>query len=86
MTRLTFQGKFDVSSGNSVIDSVFDSGYEPLSGFNDSYGSVFGDPPTNTNDKVVLNIVRFTSPIGSMFACASKKGLCLLDFEGSNSL
>jgi len=86
MAELTFQEKYNVSSGNSITDSSFDSGYEPLSGFNDSYRSVFGDLPTNTNNKVVLNIVRFTSPIGSMFACASKKGLCLLEFTDRRML
>ncbi len=74
-----------ISSGNSVTDSAFDSGYDSLSGFNDSYRSVFGAPPANTN-KVVLNIVRFTSPVGPMFACASKKGLCLLEFTDRRML
>ena len=37
-------------------------------------------------DKEVLNIVRFTSPIGPMVACASKKGLCLLEFTDRRML
>jgi len=75
-----------INSGNTVINSAFDSGYESLSGFNDSYRSVFGESPTNTVDKTVLNIVRFTSPVGPMFACASKKGLCLLEFTDRRML
>lgn len=75
-----------INSGNSVTDSAFDSGYESLSGFNDSYRSVFGEPPSNANEKTVLNIVRFTSPVGPMFACASKKGICLLEFTDRRML
>ena len=51
-----------------------------------AYRSIFGESPTNTTDKTVLNIVRFTSPVGPMFACASKKGLCLLEFTDRRML
>jgi AraC family transcriptional regulator of adaptative response/methylated-DNA-[protein]-cysteine methyltransferase len=33
-----------------------------------------------------LNIVRFTTPIGPMFACASSKGVCLLEFTDRRML
>jgi AraC family transcriptional regulator, regulatory protein of adaptative response / methylated-DNA-[protein]-cysteine methyltransferase len=75
-----------INSGNSVTDSAFGSGYNSLSAFNDSYRSIFGDPPTKSNDKTVLNIVRFTSPVGPMFACASEKGICLLEFTDRRML
>ena len=75
-----------INSGNSVTDSAFNSGYESLSGFNDSYRSIFGGPPSSTEEKTVLNIVRFTSPVGPMFACASKKGICLLEFTDRRML
>jgi AraC family transcriptional regulator, regulatory protein of adaptative response / methylated-DNA-[protein]-cysteine methyltransferase len=75
-----------IKSGKSVTDTAYDSGYESLSGFNDSYQSVFGGAPSSTNRKAVINIIRFTSPVGPMFACASDKGLCLLEFTDRRML
>ena len=76
----------DIASGKSVIDSAYESGFDSLSGFNESYRSIFGESPTTTGRKEVLNIIRFTTPIGPMFACASKKGLCLLEFTDRRML
>ncbi len=75
-----------IRNGESVTGSAFDSGFESLSGFNDCYRSIFGDSSTATKDKNVLNIVRFTTPIGPMFACASDKGICLLEFTDRRML
>ncbi len=75
-----------ISQGASVTDSAFDSGYDSLSGFNQSYRSIFGTPPTGSKKKTVLNIVRFTTRVGPMFACASSAGLCLLDFTDRRGL
>ena len=75
-----------IKKGETITNSAFDSGYESLSGFNESYRSIFGEPPTSENEKSVLNIVRFTTPIGPMFACASSKGVCLLEFTDRRML
>ncbi|MCK4538652.1 MAG: methylated-DNA--[protein]-cysteine S-methyltransferase, partial [Candidatus Krumholzibacteria bacterium] len=75
-----------INSGETITNSAFDSGYESLSGFNESYSSIFGASPRNSNEKSVLNIVRFTTPIGPMFACASSEGVCLLDFTDRRML
>ncbi len=69
-----------INKGESITNSAFDSGFDSLSGFNDSYKSIFGDSASQTKDKAIINIVRFTTPLGPMFACASKQGVCLLDF------
>ena len=69
-----------IKKGETITNSAFDSGYESLSGFNDSYKSIFGDSASQTKDKAIINIVRFTSPLGPMFACASSTGVCLMDF------
>ena len=69
-----------IQKGLSITDSAFDSGYESLSGFNDGYKSVFGNSASHSKAKAIINIVRFTSPLGPMFACASEAGVCLLDF------
>lgn len=69
-----------IKKGESITNSAFDSGFESLSGFNDSYKSIFGDSTSHSKDKAIINIVRFTSPLGPMFACASSQGVCLMDF------
>lgn len=70
----------EIKGGNSITGSAFGVGYESLSGFNETYKNIFGASPSNTKDKNVINIVRFTTPLGPMFACATNKGLCLLEF------
>ncbi len=75
-----------IKSGDSVTKSAFDNGYESLSGFNEGYRSIFGGSPTNSSVKNVLNIVRFTTPLGPMYACAGEKGICLLEFTDRRML
>ncbi len=75
-----------IRKGETITNSAFDSGYESLSGFNDSYKSIFGDSASQSKDKVIINIIRFTSPLGPMFACASETGVCLLDFTDRKTL
>ncbi len=76
----------NIKAGATITSSAVDSGYDSLSGFNESYRSIFGEPPTQANNKTVLNIVRFTTPIGPMFACASRDGICLLEFTDRRML
>jgi AraC family transcriptional regulator of adaptative response/methylated-DNA-[protein]-cysteine methyltransferase len=75
-----------IKEGETITKSAFDSGYESLSGFHESYRTVFGEPPTSTNEKSVLNIVRFTTSLSPMYACASSKGICLLEFTDRRML
>lgn len=75
-----------IESGKSVLDSALESGYSSLSGFSESYKTIFGEPPTSPEKKEILQIRRFTTEIGPMFACASKKGLCLLEFTDRRML
>ncbi|OED38645.1 XRE family transcriptional regulator [Chromatiales bacterium (ex Bugula neritina AB1)] len=75
-----------IGRGAKVSDTAFDSGYESLSGFNQSYRSIFGEPPTAVNKKSVINIERFSTPVGPMYACATEKGICLLEFTDRKML
>ncbi len=77
---------YSIRKGVTVTDSAFDCGYESLSGFNESYRSIFGEAPTGCDKKTVVNIVRFTTPLGPMFACATDTGICLLDFTDRRML
>ncbi len=75
-----------IKNGGSITGSAFESGYGSLSGFNDGYRSIFGAAASNSREKSIINITRFTTPIGPMFACATQKGICLLDFTDRRML
>ncbi len=75
-----------IEGGKSVLDSALEIGYDSLSGFNESYRSIFGEPPTSSEKKDLLQITRFTTEVGPMFACASSQGLCLLEFTDRRML
>ena len=75
-----------LNKGVKVTDSAFQSGFESLSGFNERFHSIFGTSPTQSMDKNVINIIRFTTPLGPMFACATKSGICLLEFTNRRML
>lgn len=75
-----------LEEGSSVTHTAYEVGFESLSGFNDRYQSVFGGSPGKSNDKQVLNIKRLATPLGPMYACASKAGLCLLEFTNRRML
>jgi AraC family transcriptional regulator of adaptative response/methylated-DNA-[protein]-cysteine methyltransferase len=75
-----------IKGGNSVTHTAFGVGYESLSGFNDGYRKIFANSPTGKKPKNVINIIRFTTKLGPMFACATSKGLCLLEFTDRRML
>ncbi len=75
-----------IRNGKTITESEFDSGYGSLSGFNEGYKSIFGDSASCTNGKDIINIVRFTTPIGPMFSCATRQGVCLVEFTDRRML
>ncbi len=75
-----------IESGKSVLDSALESGYDSLSGFNESYRTIFGEPPTSPGKKNLIHITRFSTEIGPMFAGASSQGICLLEFTDRRML
>ena len=75
-----------IQNGEAITSSAFESGYESLSGFNDSFKSIFGVSPTNGKGKQIINITRLETPIGTMFACAVEGGICLLEFSNRRML
>ena len=76
----------NIKKGNSITYSAFESGYESLSGFNESYRSIFGESASKSKKRTVVNVLRFSSPIGSIIACATENGLCFLGFIGQKRL
>jgi len=75
-----------ISKGEKVTSTAFDVGFESISGFNSSFQGVFGKPPSQAGEKEIINIIRFTSPLGPMFACATEKGVCLFEFTNRRML
>lgn len=74
-----------ISNGESITNTAFDLGFESLSGFNSSYQNIIGKTPSKI-DKNIINIIRFTTPIGPMFGCATTKGVCLFEFTNRRML
>lgn len=75
-----------IKNGATVTAAAFDTGYESLSGFNDSFKSIFGVSPSLSKDQRVINITRLKTPLGTMFACAVEEGICLLEFTDRKML
>lgn len=75
-----------IQKGESVTSVAYDTGYESLSGFADSFKSVFGVSPSNSKNKEVINITRIETPLGAMFAGAVEQGVCLLEFTDRRML
>lgn len=75
-----------IQNGKSVTDSAFESGFDSLSGFNDGYKAIFGEPPSKSKEKTVIYIERFPTRLGPMYVCATEKGICLLEFTDRRML
>lgn len=93
MTFHAYQRMFRINSafnkiqdGDSVINIAYDTGFESLSGFGDSFKAIFGMSPSKAKQQSVINIMRLETPIGTMFAGATDKGICLLEFTDRKML
>ncbi|MCF8240563.1 MAG: methylated-DNA--[protein]-cysteine S-methyltransferase [Melioribacteraceae bacterium] len=76
----------ELQNGNKVIDSAYESGYESLSGFNYTFKKMLGNSPNQIKNKNIILITRLTTPLGPMYACATNKGICLLEFTDRRML
>lgn len=70
----------ELKDGGNTTSTAFGSGYESLSGFGYTFKKVLGASPSKSCDTKIILIDRFTTPLGPMFACATEKGICLLEF------
>lgn len=75
-----------LSDGENVTAAAFDTGFGSLSGFGDAFRSLLGTAPSKGNSTAVITMTRFTTPLGPMFAAATEKGLCLLEFTDRRML
>ena len=74
-----------IREGQSITGSAFGVGFESLSGFQEGWQQIFGSAPTNST-KQIINITRFATDLGPMFACATANGVCLLEFTNRRML
>jgi AraC family transcriptional regulator of adaptative response/methylated-DNA-[protein]-cysteine methyltransferase len=75
-----------LQEGESVTDVAFGTGYESLSGFGDSFKTVFGVSPKQGKAQGIIDLTRIETPIGAMFAGAVPEGICLLEFTDRKML
>jgi AraC family transcriptional regulator of adaptative response/methylated-DNA-[protein]-cysteine methyltransferase len=69
-----------IKYGEKVIEAAFESGYESLSGFTDSFRKTVGFSPVNSRNQAMIVMTRILTPLGPMLAGASEYGICLLEF------
>ncbi|MGH8014982.1 MAG: bifunctional transcriptional activator/DNA repair enzyme AdaA [Candidatus Zixiibacteriota bacterium] len=75
-----------IKNGDNVTTTAYDTGYESLSGFNDTFKSVVGAAPTKSKTKQVIDFIRIATPLGTMVAAATEAGICLLEFADRRML
>jgi AraC family transcriptional regulator, regulatory protein of adaptative response / methylated-DNA-[protein]-cysteine methyltransferase len=75
-----------IQSGESVTETAFESGFDSLSGFGDSFKTIFGVSPKNSKTKNLIDLKRIETPLGTMYACAVEEGICLLEFSDRKML
>lgn len=73
-------------AGQTVTDIAFESGYESLSGFNNSFKIVIGTSPQNSKTQQIIELTRIETELGTMIACATERGICLLEFTDRKML
>ncbi len=75
-----------IQLGDSVTRAAFESGYDSLSGFNDAFRQLVGEPPTKTLGAIRVHVTRISTPLGPMIAAATADALVLLEFADRRML
>ena len=75
-----------IQNGETVTTTAFDTGYESLSGFGDSFKNIFGVAPNKSKEQKMIDLKRIETPLGTMIACGVKEGICLLEFSDRKML
>ena len=69
-----------LASGQKVISTAYDSGYDSLSGFTHSFKKTIGMTPSKSGVKNIIHTYQLLTPLGPMMAASVEKGICLLEF------
>lgn len=75
-----------INDGESITHTAFDSGFESLSGFGETFKNIFGVSPKKGIEQNVIDLKRLETPLGTMIACATNQGICLLEFTDRKML
>ena len=93
MTFQAFQRMFrlntafkKIQQGENIMEKAYDSGFESLSGFNESFKTIFGVSPKNSKTQKIIDLKRIETPIGTMYAAATAEGICMLEFTDRKML
>ena len=93
MTFQAFQRMFrlnttfkKIQQGENIMETAYDSGFESLSGFNESFKTIFGVSPKNSKTQKIIDLKRIETPIGNMYAAATAEGICMLEFTDRKML
>jgi AraC family transcriptional regulator of adaptative response/methylated-DNA-[protein]-cysteine methyltransferase len=69
-----------IQYGDKIISAAFDSGYESISGFNESFRKTLGVSPGKSQNHNLITVTRILTPLGPMLAGGNNDGICLLEF------
>ena len=69
-----------IRHGEQVGEAAFESGYESLSGFAETFKNMTGFSPQQSRHRNLITITRILTPLGPMLAGATEQGICLLEF------
>ena len=93
MTFQAFQRMFrlntafkKIQQGDNIMETAYNSGFESLSGFNESFKTIFGVSPKNSKTQKIIDLKRIETPIGTMYAAATAEGICMLEFTDRKML
>jgi AraC family transcriptional regulator, regulatory protein of adaptative response / methylated-DNA-[protein]-cysteine methyltransferase len=75
-----------IRNGEPVSGTAFNSGYDSLSGFQESFKTVFGISPSDSKNHQIIDISRIETPLGPMIAGVFDDKLCLLEFTSRRML
>jgi len=75
----------ELRKGAHHMQTAIDTGYDSASGFREALDKCFGSAPER-NGRPPLTIDWLPSPLGTMLAVASDKGLCLLEWVDRRAL
>jgi AraC family transcriptional regulator of adaptative response/methylated-DNA-[protein]-cysteine methyltransferase len=69
-----------IRHGGKVASTAFESGYQSLSGFADTFKKTADFAPSRSQSKHLIPTTRILTPLGPMLAAATDDGICLLEF------
>ena len=65
-----------IRHGERVASTAFESGYQSLSGFADSFKKTAAFAPSRSQSKQLIPTTRILTPLGPMLAGATDEGIC----------